>query len=170
MRRKLILIGVIAALSAGGLGGVLATALCAHAGAAAAAREHSCCPEEGGDEGASCPMSAGRKSAARAHGSAGAGTRRVAVREARAAAEEGRARIFRPVPCAHCVGTPSTPPAAFKLGGADAQKRGDEDRAPRATLQRPDALNSFAPSVTPTQGAPPTPATRRHVLNSVFLI
>lgn len=173
MRRQLIILGIIAALSAGGLGGVLAKALCAQANGVA--EEHSCCPEDGADEGASCPMSVGRKSVSRAHASAGARTNHAAEQEAhdevRAAVKDERARILPPESCAHCVGRPATPPATFKLRGSDSSsKRGDEDRAPRATLPLTHALNSFVPHVTPTQGSPPAPAARRHVLHSVFLI
>jgi hypothetical protein len=182
MRRRLIIIGLIAALSAGGAGGALASALCARDGADAS--EHACCREDAGGDSAneSCPMSARKKSdshtahAARAESRAHAESRARAAKETRAArratvaATRGGARLVPPPSCAHCVGDTGAPPAAFKLRGADSSRRVADETARRSTPHVRHAYDSFIPHVTPTQGAPPGDAARRHVLHGVFLI
>ncbi|HEX5709693.1 MAG TPA: hypothetical protein VFX96_20610 [Pyrinomonadaceae bacterium] len=168
MRRQLIIIGLFAALSAGGVGGVLATALCADAGPPAVA-EHACCRKETSDDTSSaesCPMSVRGKTDARASDAKTHAARRASV----AASQVGAARLLPPRACAHCVGDTGTPPAAFKLRVADASRRGADAEAPRATLPARPVYDSFVPHVTPTQGAPPGDHARRHVLHSVFLI
>lgn len=178
MCRRFIILGVIVALSAGGWGGVLASALCARASvAASSSAEHDCCRKEQDETTAtSCPMSVRAKNAEHAPGArthaAHEATEREGDARPRAAVSSGDARVFPPKSCAHCVGRAPQPPAAFKVRASESAKRGDEGYypAPRAERSNISPKTSFFPHVTPTQGAPPGPTARRHVLVSVFLI
>ena len=74
--------------------------------------------------------------------------------------------------CIHCMGAPQAPAkSSFGVTAAQNQTRRDADAdAPHITKEpTPAAVASF-PALRPTQGSPPHPAQRRHLLIHVFLI
>jgi hypothetical protein len=72
--------------------------------------------------------------------------------------------------CTHCMGAPPAP-ASSSFGAAPNQARRDAEMvAPRVV--RAQVLPGVAtfPALRPTQGSPPAPVQRRHLLIHVFLI
>lgn len=172
MRRQLLFICLLlCALMLSGWGAVLAAALCPHAATAGRAAsvvesmsmedDHACCP-------------------ARDEGAAGASEHCSQASQEATHEMEAMASTARPTPqavawpaasCAHCIGRNGLPAAPAKAASDAAQKRQDAHRltAQETKLVAPHAL-SFVSTISPTQGAPPGPAARKHLLLSVFLI
>lgn len=172
MRRFLLITGIIPALLLSGWSGVLASALCQHAGGAAASSAvgemPDCCRGEMGD-GESCPMSRD-ESADEADAPHGASNTASEHAEATVeAAESGRAFNAPAIACAHCMGRSDFLPTPLFVREAAPAQRESVNQAPRAP--KPLALPAapLTRAVVPSQGAPPGHA-RRHVLISVFLI
>jgi hypothetical protein len=72
--------------------------------------------------------------------------------------------------CTHCMDAPATP-VRNGFGGESSQARRDAEQQvePSAASALASGVAAF-PALRPTQGSPPTPPRRRHLLINVFLI
>jgi hypothetical protein len=167
MRRRFFTICLLlCALMLGGWGSVLAAALCPHAARAEAVAsvpesmkmddDHACCRMKMEDAGEHC---------------SGQSHEAMPATEAESHKVDAQALALPVEPsCSHCISHNSLPTAPVKACER-AQKRPDATRlAPRAVTQITPPAVSFVSSVSPTQGAPPGPLARKHLLLSVFLI
>lgn len=172
-QRLLVYPVLLCALVLSGWGSVLAAALCPHAASRAAAAsveagvgvddDHACCHADAEGAGEHCSGSkheaTGESKATHAHGQRAQATK--PLRQALAPSESS---------CSHCVGHSSLPVAPARFGEPsrpkhDAHRPAQDEAKPVA----PPVIR-FVSSIAPTQGAPPGPAARKHLLLSIFLI
>lgn len=72
--------------------------------------------------------------------------------------------------CGHCVGAPQSPARGnFKASTSESRRDAGTDTQQVARRFVLPGVVSF-PALTPSQGAPPVPSSRRHLLINVFLI
>jgi hypothetical protein len=171
MRRQLLLFYpvLLCALVLSGWGGVLTAALCPHAAASARAATRAAQGMEMDDDHACCHREA--KGAQKEHCS---GSSHEAVGEAKRTtpAAERHPKTLAPseASCSHCIGHSSLPVAPVKAGepsqqGSDAHRLAQDESKPFAP-----PVAQVVSAIAPTQGAPPGPAARKHLLLSIFLI
>lgn len=175
MRRRVTHLCVVAALALSGWGGAVAAAVCAHA--RAGAHDAHCHAARRADTDA---PRRGHASHAKPHRQPEADPSGDHCRHAQRAstssapvasalAQGGGAPRGRRAPCTHCFASPGG--ATSTAAVTEQSRRGKlQQAAPPARSQSAAFDVSHAPRVTPKQGAPPGPASRRHLVLSVFLI
>jgi hypothetical protein len=191
MWQRLLITVLVAVLFLSGWGGVLASAMCWHAGAPAGASADDsvteapadCCPT-GAGESTHCPMSKAQTGARRRDTSAASAVHQAASHEATpveaaspldathalSAATRRQASGSPLHPCVFCPARSESPPAPVAAPAPDGARRDAAAHAPRANRLPAAPRVSFAPAVIPSQGAPPGLGRTRHLLHSVFLI
>jgi hypothetical protein len=168
MRRQFFIIRLLlCALMLSGWGGLLGAAFCPHAAARAGAvasvaesmsmaDDHACCHADAKGSDKHCSNSS--------HGA-------MDGMEATPATEPSPQALAPPAAsCSHCIGHSSLPAAPTKAGEAT-QHRPDAHRlALKEVKHIAPPVVRFVSTIAPTQGAPPGPAARKHLLLSIFVI
>jgi hypothetical protein len=170
MRRRFFIAINLCALALGGWGGVLAAALCPHgagmvtanlsARVPAKTHAHASCHDEG--------------TATDAASNASSHEALESVEAIPSPDEESHALARPAQSCSHCISHRSLPTSPVNAREAQAAR---EDAGSRAAAAPPPPVNGYAPpaagfisAIVPTQGAPPGPLARRHLLLSIFII
>jgi hypothetical protein len=161
MRNRFLSTGILLlALLASSWGNVLAAAMCPHM-----ASDHSCCHAQLSHGSASHEMMGGMQMDEMQMGD-------MQMTPAAAPAHETEDHAFTPpgMSCEYCIGHSQTTATPNTLRQATLTKHGVELSAPLAPSQLITVANSFVPSITSRQHAPPGDTSARHVLISVFRI
>ncbi|HEX8138654.1 MAG TPA: hypothetical protein VF544_13895 [Pyrinomonadaceae bacterium] len=170
MRRRLLLIypALLCALCLSGWGGVLAAAFCPHASASARAAASVEAGQEMDDDHACCHADA--RDAQEEHCSNSSHEAMVETKARPATERHSQALAPSEDSCSHCIGRSSLPVRPAKAS-EPSQHRHDA-RGPAKDEAKPVAPPIFriVSSIAPTQGAPPGPTARKHLLLSIFLI
>lgn len=181
MRQHLLISATVAALLLGGWGGIVAAALCPHAGSSSSGA-HSCFPErktgehsakdsildasghgqharkaEESDESCHSPKRATEKD--KTHADAAPHDTLPTKISSRGAGL-----------CAHCAGRPANPPSSSVARESNETRRGHEQQAGTTRPLVAPRAPAFTSQITPKQGSPPGVSSRRFVALNVFRI